>query len=221
MRMTRSVAVTVILLAASGAHAAGSCAGSSISGVDAPPRPPERLAMTAYNAGLKHKQRALSYEAKAARAANARDRDKNGKKASAQFSAAIEDYQAAVEQEPHMIVALNEIGFAYRKLGDFDAALRAYDAALSIEPAFAPAIEYRAEAYLALGRFEDTKGAYLELYRLDQDHASLLMQAFAEWLDRHAADGTAESAAFAGWVEERRRIAEVTQVRPGVLQRTW
>lgn len=221
MRGIHVIVIGLILLAPVFAVAAGSGVGSSVSGVEAPARSPEQQAVSKYNAGLKHKQRALSYEAKAARAARPQDRDKQLKKARDQFEDAVEDYRAAIEQDAKMVPALNELGFAYRKLGDYDQALSAYDAALTIEPAFAPAIEYRAEAYLALGRYEDTKAAYLELYREDQDHAALLMQALDEWRGQRGEDTAAESEAFAAWIEERKRIAEVTQIRPGTLDRTW
>jgi tetratricopeptide (TPR) repeat protein len=216
------LAVAVLAAQPPAATAAGSGVGSSVDmGVEAPRRTPEQIATSSYNAGLKNKARAQSYEAEAAEAAKEKDRAKHLKRARDQWKNAAKNYSKAIKNDPTMYVAMNELGFAYRKLGDYENSVRAYNTALFVKPGFAPAIEYRAEAFLALGLYEETKAAYLELYRDDQDHAALLMQAFDGWLAALAADAPTEARAFADWVSERKRLAEVTQVRPGRLERTW
>jgi tetratricopeptide (TPR) repeat protein len=190
-------------------------------GFDAPKRSPEQLAASSYNAGLKHKKRALSYEEDARAATKDKDRDKFVKRARDQFEDAVKDYQKAIGYDKRMFQAMNELGFAYRKLGDYENAMRAYNTALFVKADFAPAIEYRAEVLLKLGMFEETKAAYLELYRLDQAQAGLLMQAFDEWLASKAAAGSAEAKAFADWVGERKQVASVTQAVTEIPQRDW
>jgi tetratricopeptide (TPR) repeat protein len=204
------------------AVAAGSGAGASVSGgMEAPRRTPEQMATASYNAGLKNKARAQSYETEAVDATQDKDRARDLKRAGVQWEKAASNFRKAMKYDPRMYQAMNELGFAYRKLGDYENSIKAYNTALFVKPGFAPAIEYRGEAYLAIGKYEETKAAYLELYRADQDHAALLMQAFDEWTAGLAADAPADARAFAEWVSERKRLAEVTQVRPGALERTW
>jgi tetratricopeptide (TPR) repeat protein len=201
--------------------AAGSGVGGSVGGVEAPQRTPEQMAASSYRAALKNKERALSYEAKAAGIADPKKRTRELERARKQWQSAVANHQKAIQQDAGLYQALNELGFAYRRLGDYENALRAYDRALALKPGFAPAIEYRAEALLAMDRFEETRAAYLELYRVDQDHAALLMQAFDAWLATLSADAPVGAQEFARWVRERKQLAEVTQVRPGRLDRTW
>ncbi len=204
------------------AHAAGSGMSSGGSGgFETPQRSPEQLAASSYNAGLKHKKRALAYEKKAVEATKDKDREKYGKRSRDQFEDAVADYLKAYGYDREMYQALNELGFAYRKLGDYENAVRAYNTALAVKPDFAPAIEYRAEAFLAVGLLEETKAAYLELYRLDQAQAGLLMQAIDEWIEANAATGGDAAKAFAAWAAERKQLASVTQSITEVPKRDW
>jgi len=182
---------------------------------------PQQLAIDAYNSGVAHKQHALSYLKDASTATSDKDRQKALKKADDQFQSAVKDQKRALAHNGAMYQAMNELGFAYRKLGNYDESLKQYDAALRLKPGYAPALEYRGEAYLALAKYDDSKNAYLELYRTDQDHAALLMQAFDEWVAKLGPSPTADASAFASWVSERKKVASVTQVEPGKLQRDW
>lgn len=208
-------------LLAVGAHGAGSGMSSGGGGsVDLPSRSPEQMAASSYNAGLKHKKRALSYAQQAATATKDKDRDKYTKRSRDQFEDSVADYKKAIGYDNRMYQAMNELGFSYRKLGKLEDSIRAYNTALFVKPDFAPAIEYRAEAYLTLGLIEETKAAYLELFRLDQAQAGLLMQAIDEWLATHV-DQSAETQAFADWVAERKQLAAVTQAVTEVPKRDW
>ena len=184
-------------------------------------RSPQQMAVDYYNSGVSHKQRALSYLKDASAATNDKDREKAQKKAEDQFQSAVKDFKKAISSNKTMYPAMNELGFAYRKLGNFDESLKQYDAALALKPGYPPALEYRGEAYLALAKYEDTKNAYLELYRTDQDHAALLMQALDEWAAKLGPSPSADASAFATWIAERKKVANVTQVEPGKLQRDW
>ncbi len=171
---------------------------------------PQQMAVKRYNAGLKHKRRAQDYEDKAATAKNDEDRDKQLKKAKSQYESAIEDYRRAIGYDTGAYQAMNELGYAYRKVGDYEAAVKAYDAALLVKPNFSPAIEYRAEAYLALSMFQQVKDSYLELVRGDQDQAAALMRAMDAWLQTHREDATVDAKAFSEWVIDRKAVAAST-----------
>jgi len=209
-------------LAATASSSGGMGGGSMGPSSDMPAtRSPQQIAVDDYNSGVAHKQRALSYLKDASAATNDKDRQKAQKKAEDQFQSAAKDFKKAISNNKTMYQAMNELGFAYRKLGNYEESLKQYDAALALKPGFAPALEYRGEAYLALAKYEDTKNAYLELFRTDQDHAALLMQAFDAWVAQLGPAPSADASAFATWVNERKKVAGVTQVEPGKLERDW
>lgn len=185
--------------------------GSSGGMTQAPAKTPQQMAVTSYKAGLNHKKRAQEYEAKAASAKNDNDRAKQLAKAKSQYEDAVDDYRKSIGWDNAAYQAMNELGYAYRKIGDYENSVRAYNTALGIKPDFAPAIEYRAEAYLALSKFDDVKGAYLELFRSDQDLAATLMQAMEAWQVLHQEDAAPEVKAFSEWVLERKAVAGNTQ----------
>ncbi|NJN50845.1 MAG: hypothetical protein HC809_02735 [Gammaproteobacteria bacterium] len=219
MKTLLGASLLVLSVAAFGAGSGMSSGGGGT--VDTPSRSPEQLAASSYNAGLKHKKRALSYEEKSATASKDKDRAKYDKRSRDQFEDAVADYKKAIGYDNRLYQAMNELGFAYRKLGHYEDAVRAYNTALFIKADFAPAIEYRAEAYLAVGMLEETKAAYLELYRLDQAQAGLLMQAIDEWLATNAANGGDAAKALAEWAAERKALASVTQAITEVPKRDW
>jgi tetratricopeptide (TPR) repeat protein len=225
--MLRSFAgffVVAIVFATGHAQAAGSGAvgGSSMpSSSTARPRTPEQLASSAYKSGQKYRKRAEKYEKKAARADKEKSIAKYTEKARAQYEKSIEKYLQAYAYDNSFHEALNELGYSYRKIGDYDNAIRSYNTALNIEPDYAQAIEYRGEAYLALGLFEKTKEAYMVLFRTDQDQAALLMAAMQVWVASAEENSTAEAGAFAGWIEERRALAEGTQTLSMNNARDW
>jgi tetratricopeptide (TPR) repeat protein len=211
------VFATHALAAGSGPVGGGSMPGGG--GVSS--RTPEQLANSAYKSGQKYKKRALRYEDKAAQATDAGKRDKLSEKAQAQYEKAVDAYLEAFRYDREHYQALNELGYAYRKIGNYDDAVRAYNTALTIKPDFAPAIEYRGEAFLALGLFDHTKEAYMTLFRSDQDQAALLMRAMEAWLDERDAGAGPDAEAFAAWIEERRTLADATQTLSMNSQRDW
>jgi len=68
------------------------------------------------------------------------------------------------QRVPDSADAWNELGHAYRKLGDMDKAFSHYDRALKIDPKHRGAHEYLGEAYLQIG---DLSRAEAELKALD------------------------------------------------------
>src|SRR5215471_4512794 len=164
---TLTIRLAIALLAcapvvASASSSGGMGGGSMGPSSDMPAaRSPQQIAVDDYNSGVAHKQRALSYLKDASTATDDKDRQKAQKKAEDQFQAAVKDLKKAISNNKSMYPAMNELGFAYRKLGNYDESLKQYNAALALKPGYPPALEYRAEAYLALAKYEDTKNAYL------------------------------------------------------------
>ena len=213
--MMKTLTMLMLLVTAPFVYGAGSGSmggGSPSAGGDMPAarKTPQQMAASSYNAGLNHKKRAQDYEAKAAKAKNDGDRDKQLAKAKSQYEDAVEDYKKSISYDRSAYQAMNELGYAWRKSGDYDSALRAYNAALAVKPDFPPALEYRGETYLALARFKDVKDAYLALVRTDQDQAAALMVAMEAWQETHPENTTAEAKEFIAWLQERKAVAANT-----------
>ena len=198
------------------ALAAGGSRGGAPSGMGSGPsaefaRTPEEIAESRYNRGLKKRDKAWKYEAKAAEADSEKKRSKLEAKAQKQFKKSITDFRRAIDKNPILYQAHSSLGYALRRTGQYEAALQAYDEALRLQPAYAEAVEYRAEAYLGLDRLDEVKAAYVQLFGLERARADELMQAFVQQRERKP-DGLAPEALaeFATWVRERREIAQQT-----------
>ena len=180
---------------------------------------PEQIAASEYKAGLRHKKKAWKQEAKAQKAKTDKKRNKALARAQKEYTKAMGNYAAALQAAPRHYEAANELGYALRKTGDYKKAIGAYNYALEIHPEFNQAIEYRGEAFLALGYVDEAKQAYMQLFRADRALAGQLMQAMDIWLVQQTdIEGTE---AFASWVTERERLAEVTQDLSLNNQRNW
>ncbi len=194
--------------------AAGSGGGGGLSGVPAQAAlTPEQQSDKLLRAGIRHRDRALKQEAKAAKAAaegKEKARDKALAKAEKEFAKAIKKQGEAIQYNPQNYKAANELGYALRKTGDFRKAIGAYNYSLKINPNFHEAIEYRAEALLALGFLEETKQEYLRLFRDARPLADQLMAAMQAWVAGKGDELSEAEASFVSWVEERQRLAQVT-----------
>ena len=177
-------------------------------------RTPEEIAESRYNRGLKKRDKAWKYEAKAAEASSEKKRSKLEAKAQKQFKKAIKDFRRAIDKNSILYQAHSSLGYALRRTGQYEAALQAYDEALRLQPAYAEAVEYRAEAYLGLGQLDEVKAAYVQLFVLERARADELMQAMQAFVQQRERqpDGLAPEALaeFATWVRERREIAQQT-----------
>ena len=211
-----SITLTALLLAAPLAFGSGSAGpmsgGGDTGGMTSAPRlTPQQRAASSYNAGINHKKRAQDYEDKATTASDDKDRQKQLGKAKDQYNDAIDDYKKAIGYDPTLYQAMNELGYAYRKVGNYQDSIKAYNQALQVRPNFPQAIEYRAEAYLGLSMFKEVQDAYLALVRTDQDEAATLMRAMEAWLQTHQENQTPEQKAFNDWIVERKAVAMNTQ----------
>lgn len=180
------------------------------------PLDPQQVAANEFRAGAYQLDRAAKIHARLA-AAPESEKDGLEKKLNKALESAVRDFKRATDNDPRMVQAYSELGFALRKLGRFEESLAAYDKALAIMPTYSPAIEYRAEAYLGLNRVAEAKQAYLMLFSGDRPRADLLYAAMKRW----AADHPDGDAAFAKWIAEREPLhATATQTASKDL-RTW
>ncbi|MEM7077286.1 MAG: tetratricopeptide repeat protein [Pseudomonadota bacterium] len=205
--------------------AAGSGGGGGLSGstYDNNRRalPPEVLSEKAMRAGIKHRDRALKQEAKAAKAKNDKARDKALARAAKQYNKAIEKQREAIQLDSQNYKAANELGYALRKTGDFRKSIGAYNYALEINPNFYQAIEYRGEALLSLGYYNETQNAYMTLFRNDRGLADQLMERFEAWRAEKGDTLSEDEQRFAEWIESRKRLAEISTDLSFNNTRTW
>lgn len=175
-------------------------------------RSPAQIAQDAYERGLRHRDRALEYEAKA------KVKDDGflffappSEKAVRQWEEAARDLRKAVGARRDFPEAQSELGFAYFKLGRYEKALAASDRALALRPGYAPAFAYRGQACLELGRLSDARAVYLRLAATDPARAAELMDAIHAWLADAEQEpvpevSPAELESFRAWVAEREQI---------------
>ena len=186
---------------------------------------PQEEAEDHYNAGLKLRDKALSYERDAAQATTDKERAKLEKKAKQEFEKSISEFRTATQKNPRFHEAYSDLGFALRKTGDYPTALETYDRALALDPSYSPAIEYRAEAYLALDRVEDSKKSYMTLLSIDRGRADELLKAMKGWVEKRKADpgGMTPDAVqeFSKWVDERAGLASQTPSLSQLQERKW
>ena len=165
----------------------------------APKKSPEAQATDAMNSGLKRLAKADQVDMK------------NPKQARKEYEGALKDFQNAARLTPDNYRAHNNIGYAYRKLGNYERALESYERALTLAPSFSEAIEYRAEAYLGLNRLDDAKQAYMQLFVNDRTTSTVLMKAMKAWVAKRRAEpaglDAATLTAFEAWVQERDALA--------------
>ncbi len=219
-----ATAVTLLTSAlAADVNAAGSGGGSSTPSYNTGGRAlsPEQQSDKAFRSGLKQRDRALKQEEKAVRAKSEKARDKALAKAQKAYAKAIEKQGEALQLNPQNYKAANELGFALRKTGDYRKAIGAYNYALQINPSYHEATEYRGEAFLALGMFEQTKRSYMVLFREDRALAAQLMSRIDEWIAAQDDALDEDQTAFVAWVDERKRVAQITNDLSMNNTRAW
>jgi len=182
---------------------------------------PAQISGKAFRSGLKHRDRALKYEAKAAKAKSEKSRDKSLAKAQKAYKKAIEKQAEAVRIFAENYKAANELGFALRKTGDYRKAIGAYNYALELNPNFHPATEYRGEAFLALGLYDQTKQSYMQLFRNDRTLADQLMVVINTWVEEKGDGLEPAEEEFVFWVNERKRLAQITSDLSMNNTRSW
>jgi tetratricopeptide (TPR) repeat protein len=176
---------------------------------------PGDQAISAYNDGLRYRDRAWKAEKELATAQDPARRTKLGEIIKKSYEADVRSQKQAIGSNPNMFQAHSELGYALRKTGDYAGALASYDQALNLQPNYGEAIEYRAEAYLGLNRIDDAKNAYLLLYNGGaKELAKQLGGAMQKWVDERKADPAGLTTAtiddFSKWISQRSEISGTT-----------
>jgi hypothetical protein len=207
---------------AMGAGGAGPSAGPSGGSTSSP----EQLAVSYYDSGQRHLERAKKYESEYAKAdTSQKKRTKLEGRARKEYERAARDFEKSIGQNSELHQSHAALGFALRSVGKYEDALAAYNRALEIQPGYAEAIEYRGEAYLELGRLDEVKSAYMKLFPSVRKLADMLMVKMQSWVERHQQDPGAIDprviAAFGSWVEERSEVARQTASLGGGSSASW
>jgi len=171
----RSLAIAVVALALSLAvPPTASASGSSEKPAKSETDKTKQQATEKYNDGVAHMTHAMNIAKQGDSAFAYNYRATADAKTRKQYEKARDDFQGAVELDPEMKEAWNNLGYVQRKLGDFDKSLYAYEKALAIDKDFAQAREYLGETYLALGK--------LDLANEELDHLKKLESPYADTL---------------------------------------
>jgi tetratricopeptide (TPR) repeat protein len=220
-----AIFLMILALAAPGAFAARTEDSEETASSESPTMSPAEKARSSYNRALEYRDKAWGLEQKAETAGSEKEASKLLQKTAKEYEKATRALRSAVNDDPTMHQAWTMLGYTLRKSGEFGESLAAYDRALELRPGFPEALEYRAEAYLGLGRLEEAQEAYMDLLRADREHADELLGAMRRWVEeRRSAPSELDAAqveAFAGWVDERSKLAEQASLGPGSSSRSW
>ena len=128
-------------------------------------------------------------------------------KASNLYGKALDRFEDAVDKDPGLVDAWNDIGLCELHLGFYDEAVMAYANVLELKPDYSEASENRAEAYLGLNKIAEAKSDYMALFKTARPLADQLMTYMRRWIDERQRDPKGVSsddlAAFVKWTDER------------------
>jgi tetratricopeptide (TPR) repeat protein len=209
VRTTGSVVLCAALLIAAGPAGSAGGGGGGVPSADSASRDSQqRIAAGHYRAGLRARDAAWRFEARAKQQEDREEAKRLYAKARREFEKAITSQRKAIKAAPELYQAHGSLGYALRRIGRYDEAIASYDRALEIEPRYGEAVEYRAEAYLELGRLDDVRLAWAQLQGVPELSAQL-REAMEHWVEkRRRKPGTIEPErieAFAAWLAEQTR----------------
>lgn len=87
------------------------------------------------------------------------------------FDDAISSYQEALRINPFLFGAQNNLGNAFRALGNLDEAITCYDKALVIKPDYAEAHTNLGNAKIYLGKFDEAVACYHKALAIEPEYA--------------------------------------------------
>lgn len=152
-----------------------------------------RKATNAYNDGVRRVDHAKEIGLKGDSAYAYNYRATSDAKARREYEKAVKNFTKAIELNPQMKEAHNNLGFCFRKLGKLTESLASYDAAIALDSNFAQAREYRAETYLALGQLSNAEAELTFLKSLKSPFADQLARSIEmyklEEIDKAAKSG--------------------------------
>jgi len=145
------------------------------------PQTKDEEALRAYNQGLDHMEKAKAILIKGDSAYAYNYRATSDAKANKEYEKAISSFQSAINYQPTMKEAYNNLGYCYRKIGQFDKSLSAYQNAIAFDNDFAQAREYLGETYLALDSLNQALEQLEYLKKLKSPLADTLALAIASY----------------------------------------
>ena len=87
------------------------------------------------------------------------------------FDDAISSYQEALRINPFLFGAQNNLGNAFRALGNLDEAITCYDKALVIKPDYAEAHTNLGNAKIYMGKFDEAVACYHKALAIEPEYA--------------------------------------------------
>jgi tetratricopeptide (TPR) repeat protein len=161
----------------------------------------------AYKAGVAYISKAKEADSELAGTADDRKKAKTLAKANSLYSKALDKFLDAVDKDPGLADAWNDIGLCDLHLGTYDEAVSAYAKAVELKPGYSEAYQNRAKAYLALNKISDAKSDYMTLARITPTLADQLLAYMRQWIDERQRDpkgvDSADLTAFTKWTDER------------------
>jgi tetratricopeptide (TPR) repeat protein len=104
-------------------------------------------------------------------------------------------FESALERNPDMAEAHNNLGYSLRKQGseNYDEALSHYDRAIELDRKLAEAYMYRGVLHMLMGNEDKALADHRALARLDRDLADALQAAIASGEEPDGLEGLARS----------------------------
>jgi tetratricopeptide (TPR) repeat protein len=170
------------------------------------------LAVASYKAGEGYISKAKDADSDAVQTPDDKKKSKALAKASNLYGKALDRFEDAVEKDPGLVDAWNEIGLCDLHLGVYDEAVTAYVNVVELKPGYGEAYLNRAKAYLGLNEIAEAKSDYMTLFKTSRPLADQLMTYMHQWIDERQRDpkgvGSEDLAAFVKWTEERAAIGQ-------------
>jgi serine/threonine protein kinase/predicted Zn-dependent protease len=82
---------------------------------------------------------------------------------------AIKEYEKAIALDPNFGFAINQVAYAYARVGDFNKAIQYFERYATINPGQANPVDSLAELYVRMGKFDEAKAKYQEALEIRPD----------------------------------------------------